>query len=251
MGSSTAPACLWQHALLEPVSVTPQAALEHCHFEPTAERHGGRRHHQLPLALRGHVAQGERIASVSAGSSQLQQRLQERTAILTCECSRLGYLFSGPPGTGKSSLAFALASNFGLPVYMINLSAPGLSDNDIESLFSSVPRHCIVLLEDVDATQPLSRKLAESKGTDEESAVVLPLLDLDEEDTSPPPMPGRRGRRAGERRGNTVTLSGLLNAIDGVAASEGKSTSTSDDPMTTLGRGLHFLTGTRPSPGVM
>ncbi|KAH8757329.1 P-loop containing nucleoside triphosphate hydrolase protein [Diaporthe sp. PMI_573] len=135
---------------------------------------------------------------------------------------RLGYLFSGPPGTGKSSLAFALASNFGLPVYMINLSAPGLSDNDIESLFSSVPRHCIVLLEDVDATQPLSRKLAESKGTDEESAVVLPLLDLDEEDTSPPPMPGRRGRRAGERRGNTVTLSGLLNAIDGVAASEGR-----------------------------
>jgi len=188
---------------------------------------------------------------VSAGSSQLQQRLQERTAILTCECSRLGYLFSGPPGTGKSSLAFALASNFGLPVYMINLSAPGLSDNDIESLFSSVPRHCIVLLEDVDATQPLSRKLAESKGTDEESAVVPPLLDLDEEDTSPPPMPGRRGRRAGERRGNTVTLSGLLNAIDGVAASEGKSTSTSDDTMATLGRGLHFLTGTHPSPGVM
>lgn len=109
---------------------------------------------------------------------------------------------------------------------MINLSAPGLSDTDIESLFSSVPRHCIVLLEDVDATQPLSRKLAESKGsTDEESATVLPLADLDEEDMPPPPMPpGRRGRRTGDRRGNTVTLSGLLNAIDGVAASEGEST---------------------------
>lgn len=108
---------------------------------------------------------------------------------------------------------------------MINLSAPGLSDTDIESLFSSVPRHCIVLLEDVDATQPLSRKLAESKGTDEESATVLPLADLDEEEMPPPPMqPGRRGRRAGDRRGNTVTLSGLLNAIDGVAASEGEST---------------------------
>lgn len=123
-------------------------------------------------------------------------------------------------------MAFALASNFGLPVYMINLSAPGLSDNDIESLFSSVPRHCIVLLEDVDATQPLSRKLAESKGTDEEDTIVSPLLDLGEEDMPPPPMPGRRGRRTGERRGNTVTLSGLLNAIDGVAASEGKSMST-------------------------
>lgn len=172
------------------------------------------------------MAQGERTASVSTDSSQpKQQRFQHQTAILTCESSRLGYLFSGPPGTGKSSLAFALASNFGLPVYMINLSAPGLSDTDIESLFSSVPRHCIVLLEDVDATQPLARKLAESKGaTDEESATILPLADLDEEDMPLPPMPpGRRGRRAGDRRGNTVTLSGLLNAIDGVAASEGES----------------------------
>ncbi|KAI7776807.1 hypothetical protein LA080_004463 [Diaporthe eres] len=136
---------------------------------------------------------------------------------------RLGYLFSGPPGTGKSSLAFALASNFGLPVHMINLSAPGLSDTDIEALFSSVPRHCIVLLEDVDATQPLSRKLAESKSTDEESTPLPPLPPSDGEDTPPLPLPpGRRGKRAGNSRGNTVTLSGLLNAIDGVAASEGR-----------------------------
>lgn len=99
---------------------------------------------------------------------------------------------------------------------MINLSAPGLSDTDIESLFAGVPRHCIVLLEDVDATQPLSRKLAESKGTDEESASVPPLPVLDDDDMPPlPPPPGRRGRRAGDRRGNTVTLSGLLNSIDG------------------------------------
>lgn len=107
---------------------------------------------------------------------------------------------------------------------MINLSAPGLSDTDIESLFGSVPRHCIVLLEDVDATQPLSRKLAESKGTDEEKSSLPPLPALDDDDDMPlPPMPpGRRGKRAGDKRGNTVTLSGLLNAIDGVAASEGK-----------------------------
>lgn len=108
---------------------------------------------------------------------------------------------------------------------MINLSAPGLSDTDIEALFSSVPRHCIVLLEDVDATQPLSRKLAESKSADEESTPLPPLPPSDDEDTPPLPLPpGRRGKRAGNRRGNTVTLSGLLNAIDGVAASEGKST---------------------------
>lgn len=108
---------------------------------------------------------------------------------------------------------------------MINLSAPGLSDTDIEALFSSVPRHCIVLLEDVDATQPLSRKLAESKSNDEQSTSLPPLPPSDDDDTPPLPLPpGRRGKRAGSKRGNTVTLSGLLNAIDGVAASEGKST---------------------------
>lgn len=153
----------------------------------------------------------------------IEEGMRLWTAVLTRGRSRLGYLFSGPPGTGKSSLAFSLASNFGLPVYMINLSAPGLSDNDIESLFSSVPRHCIVLLEDVDATQPLSRKLAESKSTTEESVTAPPPLDLEDEGMSMLPLPpGRRAKRAGERRGNTVTLSGLLNAIDGVAASEGK-----------------------------
>ncbi|KAJ0114406.1 hypothetical protein J7T55_010795 [Diaporthe amygdali] len=134
---------------------------------------------------------------------------------------RLGYLFSGPPGTGKSSLAFALASNFGLPVYMINLSSPGFSDSDIESLFSSVPRHCIVLLEDVDATQPLSRNLTDAKGTGEPmtASAVLPSPDEDDEPPFPPPP---RSKRSSGRRGNSVTLSGLLNAIDGVAASEGR-----------------------------
>lgn len=108
---------------------------------------------------------------------------------------------------------------------MINLSAPGLSDTDIESLFGSVPRHCIVLLEDVDATQPLARKLAESKSADEESTSPPLPPGMDDDDMPMPPMPpGRRGKRTGDRRGNTVTLSGLLNAIDGVAASEGKST---------------------------
>lgn len=137
---------------------------------------------------------------------------------------RLGYLFSGPPGTGKSSLAFAMASNFGLPVYMINLSSPGMSDDDVATLFASVPRHCIVLLEDVDATQPLSRDLPKNKkddGDDEESEHVKVVDSSDDEDG--PSAPRAKGP-GGKKRGNSVTLSGLLNAIDGIAASEGKST---------------------------
>lgn len=140
---------------------------------------------------------------------------------------RLGYLFHGPPGTGKSSLAFSLASHFGLPVYMMNLSAPDLSDSDIESLFSRLPHHCIVLLEDVDATQPLSRDLNDKNkpedGDAEELLTPDSMISDDEDDSiKGPPGRGRRGRGSGgPKRGNTVTLSGLLNAIDGVAASEG------------------------------
>ncbi|KAF2827096.1 P-loop containing nucleoside triphosphate hydrolase protein [Ophiobolus disseminans] len=35
---------------------------------------------------------------------------------------RRGYLFHGPPGTGKTSLSFSLAGNFGLKAYVISLS---------------------------------------------------------------------------------------------------------------------------------
>ncbi|ROW15003.1 hypothetical protein VPNG_03420 [Cytospora leucostoma] len=116
---------------------------------------------------------------------------------------RIGYLFSGPPGTGKSSFAFALAGHFGLPIYMMNLSAQGLTDLVIEKLFSKLPFHCIVLLEDIDATKPLTR---------EDTAEVSHVT---------------KGARDEKKEGkvikkNEVTLSGLLNVIDGVGATEGR-----------------------------
>ncbi|KAK7736975.1 hypothetical protein SLS53_006730 [Cytospora paraplurivora] len=114
---------------------------------------------------------------------------------------RVGYLFSGPPGTGKSSFAFALAGHFGLPIYMMNLSAQGLTDLVIEKLFSKLPFHCIVLLEDIDATKPLTRE-------DTTEAKHVSKNARDE----------KREKRFIKK--NEVTLSGLLNVIDGVGASE-------------------------------
>lgn len=62
---------------------------------------------------------------------------------------RRGYLLYGPPGTGKSSLSSAIASYFGLNIYILSLST--ISEASLKSLFDKLPSRCIILLEDIDA----------------------------------------------------------------------------------------------------
>ena len=60
-----------------------------------------------------------------------------------------GYLFYGPPGSGKSSFAIALASEFHLDLYLLNLT--NLNDGRLLSLLSQMPSHAILLIEDIDS----------------------------------------------------------------------------------------------------
>lgn len=100
---------------------------------------------------------------------------------------RRGYLFSGPPGTGKSSVVLALASHLGRAVYALNLASVS-QDSALMEAFAEVPSNAILLVEDIDAM-----RIAKSRAKE-------------------PPKEGA----------GLTTLSGLLNAIDGVAAPEGR-----------------------------
>lgn len=100
---------------------------------------------------------------------------------------RRGYLLEGLPGTGKSSLALALATKLDLPVYLPKLS--GTSDSQLRETFGRIPKQSIVLIEDVDCVSPATQS-----------------REVKDEDTKP--IIG-------------LSLSGLLNAIDGLEAPHG------------------------------
>ncbi|KIW29299.1 uncharacterized protein PV07_05124 [Cladophialophora immunda] len=149
---------------------------------------------------------------------------------------RRGYLFHGPPGTGKTSLSFALAGVFGLDIYCLALSEATLTEEDLILLFNSLPKRCILLLEDIDSAG-LGRAPGARGIEKQETTKPLPSS----KDTQPPTKPaGGRGDKDGSAGGagkasdqphsfgkdptfkNTLTFAGLLNAIDGVASQEGR-----------------------------
>jgi chaperone BCS1 len=98
---------------------------------------------------------------------------------------RRGYLLYGPPGCGKSSFITALAGELQYNICIINLGEKGLTDDRFNHLLSIVPPSSVILLEDIDSA------CARKEGKDEKYDY-----------------------------GGSVTFSGLLNALDGVAATE-------------------------------
>lgn len=96
---------------------------------------------------------------------------------------RRGFLLYGPPGNGKTSLVFAVASELQYNVAILNLSDANISDTGLLGLLSDIPEKCVVVAEDIDTV-----------------------------------FEGRESKV----KGGKITFSGLLNAIDGVASSEGR-----------------------------
>ncbi|KAL1874592.1 hypothetical protein Plec18167_005824 [Paecilomyces lecythidis] len=124
---------------------------------------------------------------------------------------RRGYIFHGPPGTGKTSLCFAAAGLLGLKMYLINLNSKSLDEEGLADLFQNLPRRCIVLLEDVDSAG-ITHKRDTTAETPDTSVNAKPENDGKEK----PPADSNDNAPRG------ISLSALLNVIDGVASSEGR-----------------------------
>ncbi len=85
-----------------------------------------------------------------------------------------GYLFTGPPGTGKSSLAKALANHFGLDVYYLSLSTM-YDDAELNNMIGRLPPRSVLLIEDSDVYSAAKDRSDDGKGPT--LAGVLNVLD--------------------------------------------------------------------------
>ena len=111
---------------------------------------------------------------------------------------RRGYLLHGAPGSGKTSLVRAVAGALRYPIYQLSLCGAGLDDDAFRGLLASAANRAILLIEDVDYAAGAAVVAGGGGGG------------------------GGVGHSPGARSGGGLTLPGLLNALDGVGAADGR-----------------------------
>ncbi|XP_060181779.1 AAA-ATPase At3g28580-like [Lycium barbarum] len=114
-----------------------------------------------------------------------------------------GYLLYGPPGTGKSIMIAAMANFLQCDVYDLELIA--VKDNtELRKLLIDTTSKSIIVIEDIDCSLDLTGQREKKKEEKEEVK--------DEKDT----IKEEVKKLGPEKKQSEVTLSGLLNFIDGL-----------------------------------
>jgi SpoVK/Ycf46/Vps4 family AAA+-type ATPase len=119
-----------------------------------------------------------------------------------------GYLLYGPPGTGKSTMIAAMANYLDYDVYDIELTSVR-TNTDLRKLFIETTGKSIIVIEDIDCSLDLTgkrKKKKKDKASEESDAQNN--KDGDKKDA--------RDDEKDDKSGSKVTLSGVLNFIDGL-----------------------------------
>ncbi|XP_040382074.1 AAA-ATPase At3g28580-like [Oryza brachyantha] len=107
-----------------------------------------------------------------------------------------GYLLHGPPGTGKSTMIAAMANYLDYDVYDVELTSVA-TNTDLRRLFIETKGKSIIVIEDIDCSVDLTGKRKKKTPTSADPDEAAHRASKDESATK-------------------VTLSGLLNVIDGL-----------------------------------
>lgn len=118
-----------------------------------------------------------------------------------------GYLLHGPPGTGKSSLVAAMANYLRFNLYDLDLSEVRFN-SALQRLLIAMPNKSILVIEDIDCC-------FDAKSREDPNMLVPADAGSSSDDDFPPDHTGARQQQ-------NITLSGLLNFIDGLWSTSGE-----------------------------
>ncbi|CAN6171258.1 unnamed protein product [Urochloa humidicola] len=106
-----------------------------------------------------------------------------------------GYLLYGPPGTGKSTMIAAMANYLKYDIYDVELTMVR-NNNDLRKILTETTSKSIIVIEDIDCSLDLTGERAKKSRAAAAAAAYDPYA-------------------------SQVTLSGLLNFIDGIWSASG------------------------------